>query len=160
MSLSIYLKTSQDLCGWLKIFLPFCKTSPESHCCLIESIRCTGRTGHGLSSSWCPRTGEISQDFRDCCLSTVFSLPPCCTAGEAQNRTRAHIELTHSYWRSNSEENERRLPTREVSDNHAVYAWAALCCWVYECFSAMLLCWSHPSGMDAAFWLLDCFQQR
>lgn len=141
-----------------------CKTSPESHCCLTESIRCIGRTGCGLSASWCPRTGEISHVLRDFYLSAVFSPPPYITASAAQNGIKAHTELTQSYGRSESEEEERRPPIREVSDSYTVYAWAALCWWVHESSSLMILYWSHPPGLDPAgthcISVLNCLQQR
>lgn len=131
--------------GDKKCFCLRCKTSPESHCCLTESTRCTGRAGCGLWASWCPRTGEISQVLSDLWgqishCNHISQLAWCKIAQKHPlNWLRAPEEATIR---------KRRWPIRETCDNHAMYTWASLCWWVYECFSEMMLCWSHPSGMD------------
>lgn len=86
----------------------------------------------------------------------------------SSEQPKSRTELTQSYRRSNSEEEEKRAPIREVGANHAADAWAALCSWTLWKFSVMVLCWSHPPGRvwsrclqaHTVFCLLDCLQQR
>lgn len=66
----------------------------------------------------------------------------------SSKQPKSRTELTQSYRRSNSEEEEKRAPIREVGANHAANAWAALCSWTLWKFSVMVLCWSHSPGRD------------